>query len=352
MAGNLIHRLSLIGYWSNPTQVPERAGGRPDPRHVMAEWSTLDRRDVLAHLRRGKLFRTFLGSSACRICAQVLGSGELTDGVWAWPEGLDHYVEAHGTRLPEAFITAARHSDREIPPWVASLGPDLWISCGDSMAPIDTTSERTWIVDECTWLDWAAANTPACPASDALTLDEARELSCKLSHPAWTCAVDDAWGRWVVTIGEGDKTDTTRIYLQKSSAAVLERRLLNLRVPDVTRILDLESAEAIAAEYDGAWGAARVICASSEAWLVWVKTLKSHWPTEAQIEKILQAEPQFGWTMFYPDGGKVFIASAADEPAWRWLLTCQRESGEQSLNMQPRILARWWAAIRHRVWRS
>jgi hypothetical protein len=194
MAANLIHRLSLIGYWSDPGQAPERAVGRPDPRDVMGEWLALDRRDVLAHMRRGKLFRTFLGFSACRICDQRLGSGELTDGVWAWPDGLDHYVEAHGTRLPEAFITAARRADRQIPSWVASLGPDPWISCGDSVAPMITTSERTWVVDECTWLDWAAANTPACPADDALTLDEAREMCRSLSHPAWTCAIEEACG--------------------------------------------------------------------------------------------------------------------------------------------------------------
>jgi hypothetical protein len=48
---------------------------------------------------------------------------------------------------------------------------------------MDTTSERTSVVDECTWLDWAAANTPARPADDALTLNEARELCRKLSHP-------------------------------------------------------------------------------------------------------------------------------------------------------------------------
>jgi hypothetical protein len=182
-------------------------------------------------------------------------------------------------------------------------------------------------------------------------------------------------------MSEADESGTTRIYLQKSSGAALERRLLSLRVPDVTRILDPESADAIAAEYDGAWGAARMVCASPEAWLVWVKTPKSHWPTEPQIEKIVQAGPRFGWTTFYPDGAKVFLSPAADEPAWRWLLTCQRERGEQSLNMERpdgekvfispaadepvwrwlrtcqresseqslnmehQILARWWAAI-------
>src|SRR6266496_199877 len=346
-AENPIHRLSIIGYWSHPAEAPERSRGRPDPRDVMGEWNRDDRRHVLAHLRRGKVFRTFLGLSVCRICTKNIGSRELTDGLWAWPEGLDHYVEVHATRLPEAFVTVTSHSDLELPSWVASLEPDLWLEGGESAAPVDTTAERKWIVDECTWLDWAAANTPAHPAGDALTLDEAREVCYRLSHPAWSCEVDNASGRWVVRIG--DDTATTRIYLQKCSAAVLEHRLLSLRVPDPTRILDHEGSGAIAAEYDGAWGAARVIAVHPQAWLVWVKGPKSDWPTEADIEKTVETEPQFGWTTFYPNGAKAFITPPADEPAWRWLLTCERESGEQKLSVEPKGLARWWLAIRTRL---
>ena len=29
---------------------------------------------------------------------------EFTDGIWRWPEGLVHYVEEHGVRLPESFV--------------------------------------------------------------------------------------------------------------------------------------------------------------------------------------------------------------------------------------------------------
>lgn len=28
----------------------------------------------------------------------------MTDGVWGWPEGLDHYVEVHNIRLPDEFL--------------------------------------------------------------------------------------------------------------------------------------------------------------------------------------------------------------------------------------------------------
>lgn len=345
-----IHCLSIIGYWTHPGEPPERSRGRPDPRDVVGEWTADERRDVLTHLRRGKVFRSFLGLSACRICTTTLGSRELTDGVWAWAEGLGHYVEAHATRLPEAFVSEARHSHPEVPAWVASLEPDLWMEGGDSVMPVDSTKERSWIVDECAWLDWAATNTPARPAGDALTLDEARAVCRRLSHPAWSCEVDDAGGRWVVRIG--DDTGRTRIYLQKCSAAALERRLLSLRMPDPNGILGPERSEAIAAEYDGPWGAARVVGVHPQAWLVWVKGPGSDWPTEADIEKAVKREPELGWATFYPAGGKSFMTRPADEPAWRWLLTCEREDGERKLGLEPRGLARWWLGIRMRFLRS
>ncbi len=36
-----------------------------------------------------------------------MGSKELTDGFWIWPEGLSHYVRAHGILLPEEFVAHA-----------------------------------------------------------------------------------------------------------------------------------------------------------------------------------------------------------------------------------------------------
>ena len=35
------------------------------------------------------------------------GCTELCDDVWCWPEGLAHYVETHGIRLPVEFVTHA-----------------------------------------------------------------------------------------------------------------------------------------------------------------------------------------------------------------------------------------------------
>jgi hypothetical protein len=34
-----------------------------------------------------------------------MGSWDLTDGTWVWPQGLSHYVEVHGIVLPEEFMS-------------------------------------------------------------------------------------------------------------------------------------------------------------------------------------------------------------------------------------------------------
>jgi hypothetical protein len=41
-----------------------------------------------------------------------MGSRELTDGLWIWPEGLSHYVRAHGIILPEEFVAHALAQQR------------------------------------------------------------------------------------------------------------------------------------------------------------------------------------------------------------------------------------------------
>jgi hypothetical protein len=303
-----------------------------------------DRRATLAHLRGGTVFRLFLGMSSCRICAQDLGSQEATDGAWAWPVGLDHYIEVHDTRLPEAFVATSRSSDGSVPSWLAALVPQVWLEAGEAAVPVAPEAEPTWIVEDSTWLDWAAANTPARPARDGLSLVEAQQLCRRLSHSTWRCRVNEAMGRWVLNIDDDEQT--TRIYLQKCPATLLERRLLGLRAPDPTRVLEFERANTIAAEYDGAWGEARMVAAHPQAWLVWVRPPKGAWPTEAQVEESVRRAQGVGWVTFHPGNGKSFIAAPADEPTWRWLLTREREKAEEHLRGQRGAIWPWWSALR------
>ena len=64
--------------------------------------------EIGAYLRAGKV-SFFAGYSYCRFqCGGAgLRSRELTDGTWAWPEGLAHYEEVHKIKLRDEFVAHA-----------------------------------------------------------------------------------------------------------------------------------------------------------------------------------------------------------------------------------------------------
>jgi hypothetical protein len=68
------------------------------------------------------------------------GRLDLSDGVWLWPEGLAHYVEAHGVRLPDEFVAYAVARDFRVPEHGA--GSNLEI-----------------VVQHKFWADWCRKNT-------------------------------------------------------------------------------------------------------------------------------------------------------------------------------------------------
>lgn len=96
-------KLVRMGYWAG------REAGWPDVRGFVDEsWDRDERIDTLVYLRRGLVARAYLGPSECRFCGKRNGSVELTDLVYLWPEGLAHYVEEHGVRLPGEFVAHVR----------------------------------------------------------------------------------------------------------------------------------------------------------------------------------------------------------------------------------------------------
>ena len=60
-----------------------------------------------------------MGYSFCRFACgtpdEEMGSIDLYDGVWVWPEGLAHYVECHSVCLPDEFIETMRARTWQIP---------------------------------------------------------------------------------------------------------------------------------------------------------------------------------------------------------------------------------------------
>lgn len=66
-------------------------------------WKSYNKEKVTKYLQEGKSINHYRGYSDCRLCNQILGSCEKTDGVWCWPEKMEHYLE-HDVKLPEEFL--------------------------------------------------------------------------------------------------------------------------------------------------------------------------------------------------------------------------------------------------------
>ena len=96
--------LTLIGYWRSEDE-PQW----PEPGVVIDDTMPARTRDlVVDYLKAGRSMPWACGGpSRCRICGQMNGSEELTDGTFMWPEGLAHYVARHSVRLPDEFISHA-----------------------------------------------------------------------------------------------------------------------------------------------------------------------------------------------------------------------------------------------------
>lgn len=95
-------RLEVLGHWFRP----EAPSTLPRPQQLVGTWNAQQRAAVLHHLRAGKVLVTFPEPSFCRFaCGETaMGTRDLTDGRFVWPEGLPHYVERHDVVLPEHFV--------------------------------------------------------------------------------------------------------------------------------------------------------------------------------------------------------------------------------------------------------
>jgi hypothetical protein len=96
--------LRLIGYWDGRS-APD---GWPDVCDSVTAVDGVVQQTVARYLRSGTWFVAAAGVSLCRLCGTANGNAEQTDGVhFVWPEGLVHYVEKHGVRLPDEFADIA-----------------------------------------------------------------------------------------------------------------------------------------------------------------------------------------------------------------------------------------------------
>ena len=98
--------LKIIGYWTSDRFKNDYYYKRyPNPKDWVDEnWDNEIRQKVIEYLDNGINHNYQRGSSRCRICGCYNGSGEFSDGVYLWPEGLSHYLKEHDVRLPDRLV--------------------------------------------------------------------------------------------------------------------------------------------------------------------------------------------------------------------------------------------------------
>jgi hypothetical protein len=138
-----VQPLKAIGYWRVRTDRSRKPSERDEdwvpalPAYPQAILAALgpqkaDRR-VLAYLKAGKVLHQCFGYSFCRMNCGIdptrMGSTDLSDYEWVWPEGLVHYVEAHDLPLPDAFVATAlsgRRPSLAKPVILAGVDREYW----------------------------------------------------------------------------------------------------------------------------------------------------------------------------------------------------------------------------------
>ncbi len=110
-----LRTFTVIGYWQS-----DREPGLPHPKNFIKDQiSAEDRKLLVEYLDRGKVLMQCLGYSFCRFnCGTPdyeMGTANLTDGKYVWPEKLSHYISKHDVWLPEPFIHHTRDNQNYNP---------------------------------------------------------------------------------------------------------------------------------------------------------------------------------------------------------------------------------------------
>lgn len=101
---------------------------QPSLNSVIANAPSAEEAELVQYLRSGELFIASPGVTHDVLAEEkvVIGSPDiLTDGVWAWPRDLAHYVEQYHARLPEKFLAHARKNGWRVPEDIDVLSLEL-----------------------------------------------------------------------------------------------------------------------------------------------------------------------------------------------------------------------------------
>ncbi|MBK6903532.1 MAG: hypothetical protein IPH04_12220 [Saprospirales bacterium] len=105
-----------IGYWYS-----EDESYYCKPKALVdAKWDEQEKQAVIAHIQQAETVVYYRGFSECRVCKKMNGSNEKSDGLFYFPDGFKHYLEAHQVKPPQLFIDFAlgknvrRQLEREV----------------------------------------------------------------------------------------------------------------------------------------------------------------------------------------------------------------------------------------------
>lgn len=131
-----MRRLEVLGWWFHE-RTPDVW---PRPQRLVGRWRAKERAAVLGYLAAGRTLVTYPRGSCCRFACgtRAMGNRDLTDGTFVWPDGLLHYVERHGVRLPERFVARA-------------------LAGNGVVRPFALPEPRSGLFDAEPWLRWARA---------------------------------------------------------------------------------------------------------------------------------------------------------------------------------------------------
>lgn len=107
--------LKAIGFW-----ISDETPQFPHPERFVDDNldSTLTG-NIIDYLESGNVCVQWRGLSHCRFNCKTpsidMGSKDLTDGYWVWPEGLSHYVDKHFVALPKEFIIYVEKNSWAVP---------------------------------------------------------------------------------------------------------------------------------------------------------------------------------------------------------------------------------------------
>lgn len=102
-------RLKRVGFWRS-----DKEPSLPDPRTLVDQaWDIGERDRMIAYLENSYFIPVAQGGpSWCRFgCSPRpldIGTQDLTDGTWVFPEGFVHYVRSHGVKPPVEFLEHVR----------------------------------------------------------------------------------------------------------------------------------------------------------------------------------------------------------------------------------------------------